>query len=340
MSKSLGNTVAPQDVIKSSGADILRMWVCASDYADDLRIGPEILKTTIDTYRKLRNTIKWMLGNLAHFREGDRVAYADMPGLEKYILHRLAELDESVRRNYVEFDFKRIFAGLNQFMTVDLSAFYFDVRKDALYCEPISSVTRKACLTVIDEVFRATVIWLAPMLCFTAEEAYLSRCPGDTVSVHLEPFPAIPPAWRDEALARVWGDIRRVRRVVTGALEIERAGKRIGSSLEAAPAIYIADPELLEIVSNGLEGDRGETGMAEIAITSGATVLPGEGPAGAFRLDDVPGVAVEFRPASGVKCARSWKILPTVGADPDYPDVTPRDAQALREWDAAHAAAG
>ncbi|HMA73884.1 MAG TPA: isoleucine--tRNA ligase [Xanthobacteraceae bacterium] len=362
MSKSLGNTVAPQDVIKSSGADILRMWVCASDYADDLRIGPEILKTTVDTYRKLRNTIRWMLGNLAHFREEDRVAYADMPGLEKYILHRLSELDESVRKNYAEFDFKRIFAALNQFMTVDLSAFYFDIRKDALYCDPISSVTRKACLTVIDQVFRATVAWLAPMLCFTAEEAYLSRYGNDAgtevgftrlrslnsltetrvdaVSVHLDAFPEIPAAWRDEALARVWSDIRRVRRVVTGALEIARADKRIGSSLEAAPAVYISDPQLLRIIAIELAGDRGEIGMAEIAITSGTTIEPGEGPTAAFRLDDVPGVTVEFRPARGVKCARSWKIQPDVGADPDYPDVTPRDARALREWDAAHAAAG
>jgi isoleucyl-tRNA synthetase len=340
MSKSLGNTVAPQDVIKSSGADILRMWVCASDYADDLRIGPEILKTTVDTYRKLRNTIRWMLGNLAHFREEDRVAYADMPGLERYILHRLSELDESVRRNYGEFDFKRIFAALNQFMTVDLSAFYFDIRKDALYCEPISSVTRKACLTVIEEVFRATVIWLAPMLCFTTEEAYLSRYGDSAASVHLESFPAIPAAWRDDALARVWGEIRRVRRVVTGALEIERADKRIGSSLEAAPAVYISDPVLLRTVAAELAGEQGEIGLAEIAITSGATVVAGKGPVEAFRLEDVPGVAVEFRRAEGVKCARSWKIQPDVGADPDYPDVTPRDARALREWDAAHAAAG
>jgi isoleucyl-tRNA synthetase len=363
MSKSLGNTVAPQDVIKSSGADILRMWVCASDYADDLRIGPEILKTTVDTYRKLRNTIRWMLGNLAHFREEDRVAYADMPGLERYILHRLSELDESVRKHYEEFDFKRIFASLNQFMTVDLSAFYFDIRKDALYCDSLSSVTRKACLTVIEEVFRATVIWLAPMLCFTAEEAYLSRYAGQmqdageqpphdsdpssdipltsglgsAMSVHLERFPQIPPAWRDDALARVWGDIRRVRRVVTGALEIERANKRIGSSLEAAPAIYISDPALMRTIATELAGGRGEIGMAEIAITSGATVTPGDAPAGAFRLDDVPGVAVEFRPAEGRKCARSWKIQPDVGSDPDYPDVTPRDARALREWDAGHA---
>ena len=157
--------------------------------------------------------------------------------------------------------------------------------------------------------------------------------------MHLETFPDIPAAWRDEELARAWGDIRRVRRVVTGALEIERANKRIGSSLEAAPAVYIADPQLLHAVAAELAGERGETGLAEIAITSGASVVAGEGPAAAFRLDDVPGVAVEFRPAEGVKCARSWKIQPDVGADPDYPDVTPRDAQALREWDAAHATA-
>jgi isoleucyl-tRNA synthetase len=339
MSKSLGNVVAPQDVIASAGADILRMWVCASDYADDLRIGAEILKTTVETYRKLRNTIRWMLGNLAHFRDEDRIAPAAMPGLERYILHRLAELDAGLRKNYVEFDFKRIFAALTQFMTVDLSAFYFDVRKDALYCEPISSLTRKSCLTVIDHLFGATATWLAPMLCFTAEEAWLSRYPQGERSVHLEQFPEIPPSWRDEELARLWGEVRRVRRVVTGALEIARAEKRIGSSLEAAPAIYISDPELLRTMAAALDGERGEAGMAETAITSAATIMPGEGPPSAFRLAEVPAVAVEFRPASGRKCARSWKIQDDVGTDPDYPDVTPRDARALREWDAVHAAA-
>ena len=261
-----------------------------------------------------------------------------MPGLEKYLLHRLAEVDASVRRSYAEFDYKRIFAGLNQFMTVDLSAFYFDIRKDALYCDPISSVTRKACLTVLDHVFRAIVTWLAPMLCFTAEEAWQSRFPG-AGSVHLEPFPAIPQTWRDEALAKVWSEIRRVRRIVTGALEIERANKRIGSSLEAAPVVHIADAALLRLIAAELAGDHGEAGLAEVAITSGLTVMPGEGPPDAFRLDDVPGVAVEFRPAQGAKCARSWKILPSVGTDPEYPEVTPRDAQALREWAAAHAGA-
>jgi isoleucyl-tRNA synthetase len=331
MSKSLGNTVAPQDVMKSSGADILRMWACASDYADDLRIGPEILKTTVETYRKLRNTVRWMLGNLAHFHAADAVAPAAMPQLERLMLHRLAELDGMVREAYEAFDYKRIFAALNAFMTVDLSAFYFDVRKDALYCDPVSSVTRKACLTVLDHLFRCTVAWLAPMLCFTAEEAWLARHPSADGSVHLELFPAVPAAWRDDQLAEKWRKVRLVRRVVTGALEIERAAKRIGSSLEAAPVIHLADRDLLTALA-GVD-------MAEVAITSAATVVAGEGPVSAFRLDEVPGVAVEPRRAEGKKCARSWKILPTVGSDPEYPDVSPRDAQALREWDALRHAA-
>jgi isoleucyl-tRNA synthetase len=352
MSKSLGNTVAPQDVIKSSGADILRMWVCASDYADDLRIGPEILKTTVETYRKLRNTIRWLLGNLVHFHPGDAVAYEEMPGLEKYLLHRLAELDALVRASYAEFDYKRIFAGLNQFMTVDLSAFYFDVRKDTLYCDPISSAKRMASLTVLDHVFRAIVTWLAPMLCFTAEEAWQSRFPGSD-SVHLESFPRIPEAWRDNALAQRWNEIRRVRRVVTGALEVERANKRIGSSLEAAPVVYLDDSALRDLINAELSDDTGVSASAEIAITSELTdvlgarlsplwfwsVVPEEVPPDAFRLEDVPGVAVKVHLAEGKKCARSWKILPSVGSDPEYPDVTPRDAEALREWDAAHAKA-
>jgi isoleucyl-tRNA synthetase len=330
MSKSLGNVTAPQDVIKQSGADILRMWVCATDYADDLRIGPEILKTTVETYRKLRNTLRWMLGNLAHFSTQECVAEAEMPDLERLMLHRLSELDALVRAAYADFDYKRIFAALNVFMTVDLSAFYFDVRKDTLYCDPYSSPQRRACLTVLDHLFRCTVAWLAPMLCFTAEEAWLARDPAAT-SVHLEPFPAVPASWRNDALAEKWRALRELRRVVTGALELERAGKRIGSSLEAAPVVYVADPELFGIAT--------DVDLAELCITSDATLVEGEGPPSAFRLDDVPGVAVEPRPAQGRKCARSWKISPAVGSDPQYPDVTPRDAQALREWDAMRKAA-
>jgi isoleucyl-tRNA synthetase len=331
MSKSLGNGVEPQDIIKQSGADILRLWVCATDYWDDQRIGPEILKTTVETYRKLRNTLRWMLGSLAHFRPEDRTAHDAMPELERLMLDRLAEVDALVRQAYGNFDYKRIFAALNQFMTVDLSAFYFDIRKDALYCDPISSVTRKACLTVLDHLFDATVSWLAPMLPFTAEEAWLARDPAAEGSVHLAQFPDVPAAWRDEALAEKWRKIRQVRRVVTGALELARADKKIGSSLEADPLIHIADPALLAAL------DRVD--LAEVAITSAAQVVRGEGPKDAFRLDDVAGVAVEFRAAQGRKCARSWKILPSVGSDPDYPDVSPRDAMALREWDALRRAA-
>ncbi len=330
MSKSLGNVIAPQDVIKQSGADILRLWACATDYWDDQRIGPEILKTTVETYRKLRNTLRWMLGNLAHFDANQRVPYETMPELERLMLHRLAELDRLVRSAYADFDYKRIFATLNAFMTVDLSAFYFDVRKDALYCDPYSSLTRKACLTVLDQLFRCTVIWLAPMLCFTAEEAWLSRDSSAT-SIHLEQFPSLPASWRSDGLAEKWRKLRNLRRVVTGALELERAAKRIGSSLEAAPVIYVSDPELF---SAAVDVD-----LAELCITSAATLAEGEGPASAFRLEDVRGVAVEPRLAQGCKCARSWKISKAVGLDPQFPDVTPRDAQALREWEAMRRAA-
>ena len=330
MSKSLGNVTAPQDVIEMAGADILRMWVCAADYADDLRIGPEILKTTVDTYRKLRNTLRWMLGNLAHFHAEERVAPEAMPELERLMLHRLVELDQLVRAAYADFDYKRIFATLNAFMTADLSAFYFDIRKDALYCDPYSSVTRKACLTVLDHLFRTTVCWLAPMLCFTAEEAWLARDPA-APSVHLELFAPVPAAWRDGALAEKWRKLRIIRRVVTGALEIERAHKRIGSALEAHPIIHVADPELFAAAV--------DVDLAELCITSGAVLVEGDGPPEAFRLPDVPGVAVVSRPAEGRKCARSWKISPAVGFDPQFPDVTPRDAQALREWEAVRRAA-
>ncbi len=331
MSKSLGNTIAPQDVIKQSGADILRMWVASADYWDDQRIGPEILKTTTDTYRKLRNTLRWMLGSLAHFHEDERVKFEAMPELERLMLHRLAELDTLVRKAYADFDYKRIFAALVAFMTADLSAFYFDIRKDALYCDPYSSVTRKACLTVLDHLFRCTVVWLAPMLCFTAEESWASRYGADAKSVHLELFPEVPAAWRDEKLADKWRKVRDLRRVITGALEIERAQKRIGSSLEAHPIVHVSDEDLFEAVI-GID-------LAEVCITSAATLVKGEGPTGAFRLPDVAGVAVVPNLAEGTKCARSWKILTTIGADPEYPDVSPRDAKALREWETMRKAA-
>ncbi|MGI9385976.1 MAG: class I tRNA ligase family protein, partial [Methyloligellaceae bacterium] len=222
MSKSLGNQVFPQDVIKQSGAEILRLWAMSSDYTEDLRIGPEILKSNVDAYRKLRNTIRFLLGNLAHYEPGLAVDASDMPELERYMLHRLSELDATVRDEYNSFDFKRIFSALFNFCTIDLSAVYFDIRKDALYCDPYDSMVRRSSLTVLDHLFSCLTAWLAPMLCFTMEEAWLSRNSDDNASVHLRLFPDIPESWRDDQLAEKWRKIRQVRRVVTGALEIER----------------------------------------------------------------------------------------------------------------------
>ncbi|GAB1715330.1 MAG: Isoleucyl-tRNA synthetase [Nitrobacter sp.] len=326
MSKSLGNTVDPQKVIKESGADILRLWVCATDYADDQRIGPEILKNTIETYRKLRNTIRWMLGTLHHFDRADAVAVADMPELERLMLHQLAAQSEVVRKAYAAFDYKIVIASLAAFMNTELSAFYFDIRKDTLYCDPPSSAARKAALTTIDLLCDSILKWLAPVLSFTTEEAWRLYRPDAEPSVHLTTFPESFDDFRDDALAAKWETIRAVRSVVTGALELERAAKRIGSSLEASPIVYVADRAML--------GTLFDVDLAEVCITSNYEVREGDAPADAFRLPNVQGVAVVVEKAAGTKCARSWKILPSVGDDKEYPDVSPRDAQALREWKA------
>ncbi len=323
MSKSLGNVVTPQEVIKNSGADILRLWVASSDYSEDLRIGPEILKTSIDAYRKLRNTLRWMLGTLAHDK-GEDIELAHMPELERLMLHRIAELDKVVEDGYNAFDFKRVFQQLFNFMTIELSAFYFDVRKDSLYCDAPSSEKRKAALQVVRILFDHLVKWLAPLMPFTMEEAWLERYPASK-SVHLEQFSSAANGWHDNALAAKWKKIRKVRRVVTGALEIERREKRIGSSLESAPRVFISDPELMAALE-GLD-------FAEICITSAIQVTDEAAPAGAFRLAEVDGVAVVHQLAEGRKCARSWRILPEVGSDPDYPDLSLRDAVAIREID-------
>jgi len=327
MSKSKGNVTAPQSVIQDSGADILRLWVAAADYSDDLRIGKEILKTFVETYRKLRNTMRWMLGTLAHFSEDVRVSDPQtMPELERLMLHRLAELGPQVEEAYRTYDYKKVVFLLSQFMNTELSAFYFDVRKDALYCDPLSSHVRKSALTVVDHLFRCLTTWLAPILVFTAEEAWLDRYPDQKVgegSVHLERFAEAKANWLNPELAERWAKIRRVRRVVTGALELERAGKRLGSSLEAAPQVFVSDSDLYAALSGA--------DLAEISITSGIRVESGEGPADAFRLADVPGVAVVPHRATGIKCARSWKYFDPATADKAYPQVTPRDAKALKE---------
>ncbi|MDP9137702.1 MAG: isoleucine--tRNA ligase, partial [Pseudomonadota bacterium] len=316
MSKSLGNQVLPQDVIRQSGADILRVWVCSTDYADDQRIGPEILKSNVESYRKLRNTFRYILGGLADWQDIERLPEQRMPELERYILHKLSELHATVLEGYAEYDFRRVFNALQTFMNVDLSAFYFDIRKDSLYCDPFASDRRRACRTVFDQLFHCLVTWFAPILAFTCEEVWLSRFPGDNSSVHLMLLAAPPPGWRDEALAAKWEKLRVLRRVVTGALEIERQEKKsIGSSLEAAPVLFLSAADY----TGALLG----VDMAEICITSQFAVRPytlaPHTPL--FRTEGVE-AAVQVGPAEGRKCARSWRITPEVGSDPEFPDIT------------------
>ena len=320
MSKSTGNIVAPQEIIKQYGADILRIWVVASDYSEDLKIGPDIIKHQTDAYRRLRNTLRFILGNLDGFEESERLPAAEMPELERWVLHRLSEIDTLVRDRAESFDFHDMFTALHNFCAVELSSFYFDIRKDALYCDPVESKRRRAARTVLDELFNCLTAWLAPVICFTAEEAWLSRNPGDASSVHLQTYPDLPVGWRDDALAEKWANVRRVRRVVTGALEIERAEKRIGSSLQAMPTVYL-DGDTAAALS--------DIDLAEISITSGIVIDTGPVPEGAFVIEDVPGVAVMPGLAEGKKCERCWQVLPEVGGEGENADICNRCADAV-----------
>ena len=319
MSKSLGNVVAPQDVASQSGVDILRLWVVASDYSQDLSIGPNILKQMSDLYRRLRNTLRYLLGNFSGFSEAERIDVAEMPELERWVLHRVWELDKLMRNACATYDFHGLFNELHNFCAVELSAFYFDVRKDALYCDTPNSPRRRACRTVLDTLYNCLVSWLAPITCFTAEEAWLARHPGEDSSVHLQQFPTIPEAWRDQALADKWVKVRTLRRVVTGALEVERAAKKIGASLQGAPRVWA--PADLRAAVQGLP-------MEDICITSAITITEGIAPAGAYTLPDVPGTGVIVDVAPGEKCVRCWKVLPDVGKH-KHPQVCERCSDAV-----------
>lgn len=305
MSKSVGNTVAPEKVIKQYGADILRLWVAQADYTSDLRISDEILKNVADSYRRLRNTMRFLLGNLNGFTGAEKLDVAEMPELEQWVLHRLAELDVSVRAGYMAYDFQSVFQQLFQFCTIDLSSVYFDIRKDVLYCDADDSTARRAARTVLDIIYARLTTWLAPMLTFTMEDVWLERNSGDDTSVHLEDFPETPSDWLNAELAAKWAKIRDVRRVVTGAIEIERREKNIGASLEAAPVVYVANADLRDLLAS--------VDFADACITSTIEVSGDTAPEGAFTLEDVSGVAVMFAKAEGEKCARCWKILPDVG---------------------------
>ena len=274
-------------MIRQSGADILRLWVASSDYAEDLRIGPEILKTNMDSYRKLRNTLRYLLGALAGFSDDERVGLDQMPPLERYILHRLWELDGEVRGAYERYAFQDVIRPLIEFCQGDLSTLFFDIRKDALYCDRPDSARRRAARTVMDAVFERLTIWLAPLLCFTTEEAWTTRFP-DRGSNCLRVMPETPAEWRNDAEAARWAKVEEVTAAVTFALENERREKRMGGALEAAP----------EVTTDALDAFDG-LDAAEVFRTSGATLKPGE---------------LNVRPfkAEGAKCGRCWRILPEV----------------------------
>jgi isoleucyl-tRNA synthetase len=306
MSKSLGNTIVPEKVVQEYGADILRLWVAQVDFTVDQRIGPEILKGVADSYRRLRNTMRFLLGNLAGFSDAEKVAPQDMPELERWVLHRLAELDAEVRKGYAAYDFQGVFQKLFQFCTVDLSAVYFDIRKDSLYCDAPGSHTRRSARTLLDILFHRLTTWLAPILVFTTEDVWLSRYPGAEGSVHLEDMPETPADWLDPALAAKWTVLRQVRRAVTAALEVQRTAKVIGASLEAAPVVHVEDAEALAALRS--------VDFADLCITSDLMLTADPAPQEAFRLPEVPGVGVVFELATGDKCHRCWKILPDVGS--------------------------
>lgn len=292
MSKSLGNGVEPQDVIEKYGADILRLWVMSSDARDDLSIGPEILKQQGELYRRLRNTLRWLLGSLDGFSDSEILPYAELPGLERWVLHRLAELDATLRAAIENHDWTGVYPAIHHFCATDLSAYYFDIRKDALYCDRPDSLRRRAVRTVLDQLHRCLTTWLAPVLVFTAEEAWQIRF-GTETSVHAQQFPAIPAEWRDEALAETWAKVRDIRRLGTTKLEAMRQGGQIGASLQAA--VTLAFPEGADTLLSAAD-------WADMLIVSTVDLETGDA------------IAAEATVAAGEKCARCWRVLPEVDA--------------------------
>ncbi len=323
MSKSLGNTISPVDVANEQGADILRLWVSSVDYGMDPPLDKSILAATSESYRKLRNTLRYLLGALDGYSDAEAVPVDELPELERYMLHLLSKTEAEMRAGFASYDFIRVFRAVNLFAVNDLSAFYFDIRKDALYCDAPSSLRRRATRTVMDRVFHALVTWLAPIIPFTTEEVWLTRFPSETDSVHLRTFWTSPDAAENEALAAKWDRIRDLRRVVTGALEVARRDKVIGASLEADPKLFVADGADARLFE-GLD-------LAEIAITSGASVETGPAPEGSFLLDEIVGAGVVFAKATGAKCARCWMVLEEVGSEADHPELCHRCAGAVRE---------
>jgi len=309
----------------------LRLWAASSDFTDDLRIGDEIIKTAADAYRKLRNTLRYMVGALDGYTDADALDYAEMPALEKWVLHRLSELDEQVRKAYKSHDFKKVFSSLFNFCTNDLSAFYFDIRKDALYCDPLASVRRRACRTVMNALFERLTIWLAPILCFTMEEVWQTRQGEVKGSVHLQEFPETPDEWRDGFDRSVHIEsFREIRRLVSETIERMRKESVIRSSLEASVLVTSGEPiehalERLEInvVNSYSDTTNPKDTLADYLIVSECAFKVGR------EKISVKSLAED---AAYIKCQRSWKYFRAEGGA----TITPRDEVAVQQWDSAN----
>ncbi len=331
MSKSKGNTVDPATVIKESGADILRLWVALVDYSEDQRIGKQILQTTVDAYRKLRNTVRYLLGAVAGFDEAERITdYDQFPPLEQFILHRLWELDAQVQTAFREYRFQDVVRPVLEFCTGDLSSLYFDVRKDSLYCDRPDSLKRRAVRTVMDEVFARLTAWLSPITPFTMDEAWSSRFPDAEAGANsARVLPTAPAQWQNDAEAARWAKVQQVRRAVNAQLEITRNNKEIGGSLDALVKVaFSKGGESYFEAFDGLD-------VADVFITSQAQLRLGEPVAEDHAITDdyVPTIHTAVVRLHTPKCARSWRRVPDVGLDADYPDLSARDADAVRYLD-------
>ena len=300
MSKSSSNIVAPAEIIEKSGADILRLWVANSDFSEDLKIGPEIIKSNVDSYRRLRNTIRFILGNLSEFSDNEKVEYNDLTDLDKYILSRLSSLEQEVLSNYKIFEYQKVFTAIFNFCTNELSAFYFDIRKDNLYCDSKDSIIRKSTRTVLDILFHDLLRLLAPILCFTIEEAWQSRL-GLNSSVHNQVFSEIDKSWVNLDLEKIWDIYKTVRKTINGAIEIERRNKNLGSSLEASVKLYL-DEELGKKIDQSI--------MEEISIISELSISTGAMPNECYKSEGNKNVGVIVSKVSGKKCERCWKYFP------------------------------
>ncbi|ACH40642.1 isoleucyl-tRNA synthetase [Citrifermentans bemidjiense Bem] len=323
MSKSVGNVVAPEDVIKKFGGDVLRLWVAAQDYRDDLRISQEILTRLSESYRRIRNTCRYILGNINDFNpDTDLVAYADMPELDRWAMHQLELLKEKVLASYKDSEFHILYHAVNGFCTVEMSAFYLDILKDRVYTSKSSSVARRSGQTVMYLILDALVRMVAPVLSFTAEEVWAEMPGTRESSVHLAQFPALAPEVKDEALAQRWEKIIKVRAEVSKALELARVKKVIGHSLDAAVAIKASgDTEAL------LKEFAGE--LAQIFIVSKAELAAQVG-GEVYQAEGIEGLEVGVTAAPGEKCERCWCYDEQIGQDSEHPTLCPKCLAAVK----------